>query len=145
MPGDCSAKDADVPASPAELNAWLQKRIYRCWAHETKIHPSDGPHGGNVQTFVNGAMHASLVANANEHPRGSVAVKELYSGGTSVTGWAVMVKTEPTSSGGKGWYWYEVFDTAPSPTGGIEGQGKGLCVNCHAPGRDFFLTPFPLR
>jgi len=48
------------------------------------------------------------------------------------------------SEDGKGWYWYETFSVTPG-THGIQGQGAPICVNCHASGRDFVLTPFPLR
>lgn len=133
-----------VPSAPAALLEWLRARSYASYRGESSVHASSGPHGGNVRTFVNAKLAASLDASG-EHPEGSVAVKELYgSGTTDVTGWAVMIKTQPESAAGAGFYWYEVFGTEPGASA-IEGQGKGLCVDCHAGGRDFFLTPFPLR
>jgi hypothetical protein len=145
---DCTSGDegAPVPSSAAALQTWLQDRAYQCWARESTVHASTGPHGGNVRVFLNASLQASLTSGAAEHPAGAVAVKELYgSGKETVTGWAVGVKTQAASSGGQGWYWYEVFDTAPNASGALEGQNKSLCTNCHASGRDFVLITHPLR
>jgi hypothetical protein len=149
---DAPAETANpaTPASPAsatDFRQLLQDRSYRGWTSESKVHPSAGPHGGNVRTYLNDSLFASLSAGNAEHPKGSVAVKELYSSGTeTVTGWAVMEKTEDSSNGGQGWYWYEVFSTEPGSANTIEGQGKSLCVNCHSGStRDFVLAPFPLQ
>ena len=150
-PSDCAhAEHAEpAPTTPSALNAWLQQKTYRCWAKESEIHPSDGPHGGNVRVFLNETLDRSLRSTdaSTEHPQGSVAVKELWgSGTTALTGWAVGVKTAATSDGGAGWYWYEVFSTAPNASGAIEGQNKPLCSGCHASGgRDFVLIAYPLR
>ena len=83
LPASCANGDEGgvVPATPAELNAWLQRRAYTCWARESAVHPSAGPHGGNVKTFLNAALDSSM-KGAGEHPAGAVAVKELYSSGT---------------------------------------------------------------
>jgi hypothetical protein len=136
-----------APGEAGDIRQILQARSYRDWKSESKVHPSAGPHGGNVRTYLNDSLFASLSAGGAEHPKGSMAVKELYSSGTeTVTGWAVMQKTEDTSNGGAGWYWYEVFSTEPGSTNTIEGQGKTLCVSCHSGSpRDFVLAPFPLQ
>ena len=135
---------AGVPTEPAAMNAWLQTKAYKAWAHESKPHPSTGPHGGSVQTYINAELDASLKSAGGEHAKGSAAVKEFYTGG-QLSGWAVMVKTEDASANGKGWYWYEVFDTAPSASGAIEGQGNGTCTGCHSRGDDYFRAPYPLQ
>jgi hypothetical protein len=146
---DCANGDEGevVPTSPSELNAWLQQRAYTCWARESMVHDSTGPHGGKVKVFLNAALDTSMKERGeHEHPAGAVAVKELYGSGTeTVTGWAVGVKSRASSDGGEGWYWYEVFSTAPGATGAIEGQGNALCSNCHAAGKDFVLVDYPLR
>lgn len=126
------------------INAWLQKKEYLAWSHESKPHASTGPHGGQVQTYVNPALETSLAAKAAEHPAGAASVKELYGDGSKLTGWAVMVKTQAKSEGGQGWYWYEVFDVAPGASG-IGGQGSGTCTGCHARGADYVRIPFPLQ
>jgi hypothetical protein len=106
-------------------------------------HPSDGPHGGEVRTFINAKLDTSLKGSA-EHPEGSVAVKELFAtGNPTVTGWAVAVKTQ-AGGAGAGYYWYESFGVAAGAST-IEGQGKALCVDCHKAGKDFILIPHPLR
>ncbi len=148
LTADCagSSGESAVPSTPAALQTWLRTRAYTCWARESAAHPSAGPHGGNVRVYLNGALDRSLADGADEHPPGSVAVKELFgSGKDTVTGWAVGVKTSGASDGGRGWYWYEAFDTNATPSSTIEGQGKPLCSSCHAAGRDFVLVPHPLR
>lgn len=144
IPADCKGDEGGaVPTDPTALQTWLATGRYQCWAHESVKHPSGGPHGGDVQTYLNAALDASM-KGAGEHPAGAVAVKELYSSGSVVTGWAVGVKTQATSDGGRGWYWYEVFGTQPGANT-IEGQNEAICTNCHKAGKDFVLVPYPLR
>jgi hypothetical protein len=38
-----------------------------------------------------------------------------------------------------------VFGTRPDARPVADGEGVPLCFGCHTPGRDFVLTPFPLR
>ena len=94
-------------------------------------------------TYVNGDLEASLAKSADAHPAGAAAVKEFL-GPNGVSGWAVAVKTQASSASGDGWYWYETF-SAETGVHGIHGQGAAVCVNCHDSGKDFVLTPFPLR
>lgn len=136
--------EANVPTTPAALFGWLQARGYDGFQAESKIHASAGPHGGSVRAFLSPALVQSLASGATEHPQGVAVVKELYGSGASLTGWAVAVKTQPSSEAGKGWYWFEVFSTQ-SAASALEGQGKSLCVNCHKGGKDHVLTPFPLQ
>ncbi|MBS2018101.1 MAG: hypothetical protein JST00_34840 [Deltaproteobacteria bacterium] len=144
IPADCKGDEGGaVPTEPTALQAWLATRRYECWARESAKHPSAGPHGGDVRTYLNAALDASM-KGTGEHPAGAVAVKELYSSGATVTGWAVGVKTQAASDGGKGWYWYEVFGTQPGANT-IEGQNEAICTNCHKAGKDFVLVPYPLR
>lgn len=124
------------------LEAWLAAGSYKTWAAETGVHPSTGPHGGNVRTFVNDLALASLAAQNIEHPQDSATVKELYADGVDeIVGYAVSRKTTPASQGGDTWYWYERIDAT---TYGGE-LGVGLCTGCHGGGSDFILTPFPLQ
>lgn len=139
-----AASDA-VPTSSAELFAWLQAGRYRGFSAETAVHPSAGPHGGAVRTFVNGALERSLAAGGAAHPAGSAAVKELYAADRStLTGWAVEVKLRDDSDGGRGWYWYEVFSTTDGSRP-IEGVGNTVCTGCHTQGDDYVRIPFPLQ
>lgn len=145
-PGDAGdAPDAGdaIPTTPDAMKAWLLAGRYPTWAKEGAPHPSAGPHASSVLTYVNAELDTSLASNAPEHPAGAAAVKEFL-GPAGVKGWAVAVKTQAASAGGEGWYWYETFSTAPAAHG-IEGQGATICVSCHDSGRDFVLTPYPLR
>jgi hypothetical protein len=128
-------------ASVEALEAWLAAASYRAWPAESGVHPSAGPHAGNVRTWVNQVALDSLAAGAAEHPEGAATVKELYGDGTAqILGYAVSLKTAPTSDGGEAWYWYErVGETV---YGGE--LGTGLCTGCHGGGDDFILTPYPL-
>lgn len=128
--------------SAALLEQWLMDGAYKSWPVESQIHPSDGPHGGNVRTYVNTALEQSLAGAAAMHPQGAATVKELYGDGDdAITGYAVMVKLAPDSAGGDGWYWYERL----GGTVFADGAGVGLCTACHVGGADYILTPFPLQ
>ena len=69
---------------------------------------------------------------------------EMYENG-KLKGWAVSVKTQANSDNGKGWYWYEVLSPTDASKIAGEGQGLGLCVGCHFPGKDFVVTGYPLK
>jgi hypothetical protein len=133
-----------IPArDPAAFHAWLQTKEYAAWPKESAAHASTGPHAASVLTHLAPKLDASLKAGNAEHPKGSAAVKEFLSNG-QVTGWAAYVKTEDTSEGGQGWYWYEVFSVEPGGST-IEGQGKTTCTGCHSGGKDFVMSPYPLQ
>jgi hypothetical protein len=129
-----------VPTTPAALLEWLRAGRYLGWPAESAPHPSAGPHGGSVRTYLNDLLFASLDAGLPSHPAGAVAVKELYGSGSTITGWAVMVKLQDDSDAGRGWYWYEGFGSG-TPFSGV---GLGVCTGCHSRGRDFVRIPFPL-
>jgi hypothetical protein len=131
------------PTESSALFAWLGTRAYETWTAESAIHPSAGPHGGDVRTYVNDALFDSLSAGAT-HPAGAAAVKELYTAG-ELQGWAVGVKTEPDSAAGDNWFWYEIFSVTDPSNPVAAGLGVGLCSNCHEGGLDYVLTPFPLQ
>lgn len=57
-----------------------------------------------------------------------------------------MVKTQSDSAGGKGWYWYEVTNTAPGSEPVASGNGVPLCFGSHGNGgSDYVLTGYPLN
>ncbi len=129
------------PTDEDALIAWLQADSYLSWEAESGPHASAGPHFGTVRAFINDALFESLSANDTQHPAGAAAVKELYGRtGTTVLGWAVMLKVQDDSDDGRGWYWYETFNG--SGGGGI---GDPVCTGCHSEGRDFVRIPFPLQ
>ena len=103
-----------------------------------------GGHSGQVRTFLNPILDASMKRGGAEHPQGSASVKEFLNADGSLHSWAVSVKTEAQSDGGKGWYWYEAFDTSARPRV-IAGQGSTVCIGCHGAGNDFVRVTYPLR
>jgi len=141
--GDTNAAQELPPIESAEvLETWLAEGSYKTWAAESGVHPSTGPHAGNVRTFVNAVALASLAADNAEHPKDSATVKELYGGGVDeIIGYAVSLKTAPESQGGGTWYWYERIDA----TIYADDLGVGLCTGCHGGGADYILTPYPLQ
>lgn len=135
---------AAIPTDPAALQQWLAAGSYSTWQSESKPHPSEGPHGGDVRTFLSADLAASLAAGT-DHPAGAAAVKELYGDGPAVMGWAVSIKLAPDSADGDNWFWYEVFTTDPTGIADYQGAGLDLCTDCHVAGDDYVLIPFPLR
>lgn len=129
--------DMIPPTDAAALRAWLDAGTYRGWVAESAPHRSTGPHGGTVRTYLNDIVLESLQAGNAAHPAGSALVKELYFGGANVQLWAVSVKVQDDSDGGRGWYWWEGE--------GLSGVGLRTCTGCHGGGRDYVWTPFPLQ
>ena len=127
------------PTGSAALLPWLEAGSYLAWDRESAIHPSAGPHGGDVRTYVNAALVASLATGAASHPVDAAVVKELYDD-AEVVGFAVMVKVAP-GTGGDTWYWYEVVGSSTY----ADGVDESLCWGCHEDGADQVLTPFPLQ
>lgn len=146
-----AAEKPKAPAPPADANAltkWLRAGHYKAWPAETKVHESDGPHFGKVRTFMTPELVASMKAGNDEHPKGSVAVKELYKKGDKVLGWAVMIKVDAKGADGAGWYWYEQLEPRTKkgkPQRYAAGKGVEVCTDCHGAGDDQVLTPVPLR
>lgn len=144
-PGGEGPDDCDVPSEPHDLLVFLRAGDYRAYSRESAPHSSTGPHGGRVLTYVNDLLARSLQAGNPEHPRCAASVKELFLGRAEVSGWAVFVKTKPSSEAGQGFYWFETTSTDPSHRPEFQGFGVGLCVGCHASGRDHFRAPWPLQ
>ena len=138
-----------IPTGQNELFEYLTSGGYKQFpARESKNHPTTGPHakqGWPVRVFVNGILDNSMKAANDSHPVGSGTVKEMYNADGNLQGWAVMLKTQADSDGGKGWFWYEVTSTTDgsSPVG--IGNGIPLCFGCHAIGKDYVLTRYPLK
>ena len=138
-----------VPTDDEKLHEWLRTGAYKKFAtQESENHPSAGPHtkyGLPVRVYFNSKISASLTAGNSEHPAGSSVVKEMFNANNGLEGWAVMVKTQAKSDGGKGWYWYEATSTSPGTKAFASGNGVPLCFGCHGGGKDFVLTKFPIK
>lgn len=134
------AGDPELPPTEAgPLEAWLADGTYLAWAAESAVHGTSGPHGDGVRTFVNTSTLDAFAADATVFPAGAALVKELYSG-DALDGWAVMVKVAE-GEGGATWYWYERLGASVY----ADGTDEALCTGCHASGRDFVRTPYPLQ
>jgi hypothetical protein len=146
----CASPAPPPPAAPptnaAELLAWLQAGSYKSWAKETAIHPAASPHPTNVLSYANDVLEQSLrVGNAN-HPVNSATVKEIYTSDNRINGYAVAIKTQANSDGGRGWYWYEILGTASGPGSVVAASnGAGGCTGCHSAGVDYIRTRFPFQ
>ena len=141
--------DSAVPTDLEDLFSYLQDGSYKSFAaQESSQHPTRGPHTNvswPVRVFMDPLINASLAAGNTSHPAGSSIVKEMYDGDGDLQGWAVMVKTQDDSAGGKGWFWYEVTSTRSGSNPVAAGNGVQLCQGCHFIGRDFVLTDYPLQ
>ncbi|MBK7992056.1 MAG: hypothetical protein IPK14_01200 [Blastocatellia bacterium] len=131
------------PIKKKKMLAWLKAGRYKeQFLAEPTVHPSTGPHGGNVRTFYNPILVENLRAGKNTWDIGASMVKELYLGSTTqVSGYSVMIKVEEQSGNdGNGWVFFETF--SGSADGAFYGQGLRLCSNCHRAGTDFLLATF---
>ena len=145
VPGDVPPVAPAIPMGKAALIPWLNARKYADFAPESGIHASTGPHGAGVRSYVNSALAASFAAGNAVHPVGAAAVKELSDGANTLVGWAVEVKVAADSAGGKGWYWFESYTLDGSGKVYADGTGASVCTGCHAGGKDYVLTPWPLK
>jgi len=140
----------DIPLSKEHLFAYLESGKYKeaFTNKEKEAHPSLGPHtqlGLPVRVFMNDIIAESLKNGNEEHPLGSVIVKEMFTKDNVIAGWAVMAKTQDTSDEGNGWFWYEVTDAKDATKIAAIGNGVEGCISCHSIGRDMVRTSFPLK
>ncbi len=145
LSGSVSIASDTPPANGDELFDWLKAGNYKSWVHESKQHPSAGPHPQAVIAYLNSILDESMASGADNHPQGAAAVKELFDGSGNLSGWAVSIKTDADSAAGQGWYWYEMLGTTVDSRVVADGNGVPLCFGCHTPGNDFVLIPYPLK
>lgn len=135
--------DPNIPPTKRKaMLAWLQeKRYLEGYTAEPAVHPSEGPHGGNVRTFFNAILVEDLRAGRTSFRKGAAMVKELYFGSTdTVRGYAVMVKVKKKAGAtGQGWLFMESFNGTQAD---FFGRGIRLCSDCHGAGTDFLLSEF---
>jgi len=139
----------DIPLGKEQLFAYLKSGKYKEFTNKEKeAHPSLGPHqklGLPVRVFMNDIIAASLEKGNDEHPLGSVIVKEMFKEDNTPNGWAVMAKTHDKAQGGNGWFWYEVADSEDATKIVAMGNGIEGCFSCHTIGKDMVRTSFPLN
>ncbi len=146
---ETGSADSIVPTDSAALHKFLKEGKYKKFpAQESASHPSRGPHakfGWPVRVFLDAKTDAALKTGQASLPAGSSLVKEMYTDAGVLQGWAVMVKTQPDSAGGQGWFWYETTNVNDSSHIVASGNGVPLCFGCHSAGHDFVLTGYPLQ
>jgi hypothetical protein len=131
------------PTGQRALVAWLRAGTYRStYTPEPSVHPSAGPHGGNVRTWLSPTLVEDLRAARTPFRKGAAMVKELYfDGEEQAIGYAVMRKVRRRSGArGQGWYFFETFDGSTPVV--RPGRGAGVCVGCHRAGNDYYLLAF---
>ena len=132
-----------VASNAHGLVEWLEEGEYQRWIGESSMHPSAGPHFGQVKVFVNSVLAHSLDEGRRHHSAGAAAVKELFGNGQTVRGWAVALKLSGMDRvlGAGRWYWFEFFDGQAV----TNGPSVKLCEGCHQSGHDMFLSDWPRR
>lgn len=126
----------------ARVQGWLQEFNYRGrgWTPMTELRAT-GEHGGE-RLYFNDVLAASWRAGAQEHPLGSAAVRELWSGDLmTLKGFALMHKTGASGDVGEGWFWFEVFGTTADARPTVAEAGARGCVGCHSHAVDFVHSP----
>lgn len=132
LPDGGAGNPGATPTTRDGLLALAQSGAYLGWKAEPAAHPSAGPHGNTVRTFVNTALYDSLEAGNAAHPNGSIAVKELFTAGTR-SGWAIDAKGDDGV-----WTYFEGFEPALNQYF-FRGNGN-LCSQCHQAGVDQVLV-----
>lgn len=131
------------PIRKKKMLAWLKAGLYKeLFTVEPAVHPSTGPHGGNVRIYYNPILTENIRAGKKTWDVGAAMVKELYLNSTTqVSGYSVMIKVEENSgTDGSGWVYFESF--SGSADNAFYGKGIQLCANCHRGGVDFLLATF---
>jgi hypothetical protein len=146
-----TSSDAQTPPTTggADLEKWIKDGSYLTWTCEPAKHaprsPSPHPSATGFNRICSNDVVKAAATGTGAWPKGSAAVKELFSSDTSTTpdGYAVYLKTDADSASGANWYWYErVGATVVADGKGGSGAPRDICVACHgAAGSDAPHTP----
>jgi hypothetical protein len=122
--------DESIDTSKKGIETFLEAKTYQSWCKEGYSHISTGPHPNRVRTFWNQTLFNSLTAGNQTHPKGSIALKELYedADGTQLIGQAVAIKVGDDASA-ESWIWFEGH--LPNYDNPYYGLGLPTCQNCH--------------
>ena len=126
--------DNQDEAGARDLLGDIHAQGYRGWERAPgwpARHASDGPHGGEVDIYVNEVVADALAAGEplGTLPLGSVIAKDGWDG-SELEHIAVMQKRSD------GWFWAEYDgDGEPSYSGHPD-----VCTDCHRRGGDFVLS-----
>jgi hypothetical protein len=134
--------NAPPPDDPSALLDWLDGGGHSEW-RSTQVFPT-GDFGG-AKIFFNDALEDSYAEARDAHPVGSAAVRELYEDDlTSLRGYGLIRKTRDGASDPSAWFWYEAFDTPTGWSPLVAEHAAPGCTGCHAEGRDFVQSHWPL-
>jgi hypothetical protein len=117
-----------------DLLADIRAQGYRGWARAPgwpARAASDGPHGGEVDIYVNAVVSEALAAGEPKGawPLGALIAKDGWDG-ADLAHIAVMQKRSD------GWFWAE-YDGAGDPA--YSGHPE-VCTDCHHRGSDYVLS-----
>jgi hypothetical protein len=152
--------DDDAPAIPAEVGELKdtskegilkfldEDKKHQAWTKKdativTSAITAERPHG-DQKVFMNDLLADSVTADDEEHPVGSMAVKELYEG-TDLKGYALMFKIKAGASADT-WGFYEILggDDFSDDEPEILKAGATGCAGCHvADTKDFIKSDVP--
>lgn len=119
---------AAIEVSANGIRDYVTAAAHRSWTAEPAVHggTQNSPHG-TVRVFFNKKSHDALRAGAARLPVGAMIVKELFqSNGTTLSGYAVMIKTTETS-----WTWWEAFEGSFDSPVVFAADAPG-CKGCHS-------------
>lgn len=125
--------DQDPRGAHALLNRVRSERYPETYARAPgwpERAASTGPHGVEVDVWINPALEAALSGGPRAAwPEGAIVVKDGYDSGGRLELVALMERRSD------GWFWAEFFGEDPRYSGRPE-----VCVDCHERGADFVLA-----
>lgn len=138
QPRTPSAEESPTAEPPAtddteDLLAEITSAEYATWAPAPgyeSLRPAAGPHGDQVQIFLDPNAEDALETSADAWPVDAIIVKDVYRDGELIE-IAAMKKTPD------GWYWGEWGEGGETV---IEGLAAEPCQGCHSSGTDSTLA-----
>lgn len=139
--GTMEGTDGPDPSDVASIKQFLLDQKYIDWTCEDAPRQArTGSAHGRARVCVDPLLATSLQAGNTLHPKGSMAVKELYTESDELSGHAMVIKTA-TPDDIESWTWYEDF--APDYDNPFYGAGISECAICHSGGADHIFFELP--
>lgn len=118
---------------PADLLDEITTAEYTAWTrapgYESR-QAARGPHGDEVQIFLDPTAEAGLAAGGGQWPTDSIIVKDIFRDGE-------LIQIAAMKKMADGWYWGEWDASGETIT---EGLGVEPCQGCHSAGTDGTLA-----
>ncbi|MHB9003645.1 MAG: hypothetical protein ACYC6C_06215 [Coriobacteriia bacterium] len=130
---ESTAADPAESGESVDLLAEITDAEYAVWAPAPgyeSLRPAVGPHGDEVQIFLDPNAEDALEKGANVWPIDAIIVKDVYRDGELVE--IAAMKKIP-----QGWYWGEWTADGDRV---IEGLAAEPCQGCHSSGTDSTLA-----